>query len=136
MSDTGRSDADILRAAKARIADQGHFVAGTPAWTRDGRMVDPTSPEAWRWNARGAIHAESGIRPTPWQDRGTSKAQRLYDLLDAAVCPLAEEAATAPGMQWLRAAPDPSDNLGHALTLQAFDDAIALAESGEVVSHD
>lgn len=120
MSDE-RSNADILRAAKERIADQGHFVMGEMAWDRRGRSVDPLSEDAWRWNARGAIYRESGVRPTGWKE---TRETSLYGLLDKAARAIAERRGD-------RRLIDHADNLGHMLTLRAFDDAIAAAEKTE-----
>lgn len=113
MSDE-RTCADILRAAKVRIEDQGHFVMGELAWNRQGRKVDPLSEEAWRWNPRGALLTVA--------DRTT--ADRLYRFIDEAAWAVAK----TNGM-FYPAGTDVADNLGHALAMQAFDRAIALAEA-------
>jgi hypothetical protein len=114
MSET-RTHAEILTAAKARIADQRHFVMGALAWDRNGRLVDATSPDAWRWNPQGAIYAESDTR---------TEADRAYQLIDRA----AWEVATEQGWHF-PAGTDVADNLGHALALEMFDRAIALASA-------
>jgi hypothetical protein len=125
MSDTAtRTTAEILRAAKERIADPDHFVMGVWAWNRQGREVEPTSPDAWRWNARGAIYVESGLRPLPFKEVTQDRA--AYRLLDEA----AWVVLRAQGWN-IAIGQDPSDNLGHALTLQALEDAAVLAETDE-----
>jgi hypothetical protein len=121
MSDI-RTTAEILRAAKERIADQGHFVMGAWAWNRKGVEVDPINPAAWRWSARGAIWAESGVRPLPFKER--DRDQQAIRLLDQA-----SEALAARHDIRLPVGKDYSDNLGHALTLQALEDAAVLAEA-------
>lgn len=121
-----RTDAEILRAAAARIADRGHFVLGALAWDRAGRTVDPQSPEAWRWNARGAICAESGIRPIDCGKSSLSRpTERLYALLDAAATAVAEANEIR-----FPAGTDLADNIDHPLSLQALEDA-ARAADGE-----
>lgn len=115
---TERTHAEILRAARALIADRGHFVMGALAWNRRGRQVDPQSPDAWRWNARGAIYLESGVRPTDWK---ATPSGSLYGLLDRAAVAIAEKIGD-------RRMIDHADNLGHAFTLQALEDAAVMAE--------
>jgi hypothetical protein len=111
MSDT-RTHAEILTAAKARIADQRHFVMGALAWNRDGRMVDAASPDAWRWNPRGAIYAEIAS----WNE-----ADRAYQHIDRAAWEIVKE----QGWHFPNGT-DVADNLGHVLALEMFDRAIAL----------
>jgi hypothetical protein len=119
-----RTHAEILRAAKERISDQGHFVMGVLAWNRQGRQVEPTSPDAWRWNARGAIYAESERRPLPFKELARDWAPyRLLDRAALAIC-------NAQGW-FFPAGTNVDDNLGHALTLQALEDAAMLAEAAE-----
>lgn len=121
MIDT-KTTAEILRAAKDRIADQGHFVMGALAWDRQGRQVEATSPDAWRWSARGAIYAASGIRPLPFKELDRDRAP--YRLLNEVAWKIAE----AQGW-FFPAGTNVDDNLGHALTLQALEDAAVLAEA-------
>lgn len=106
--------ADILRAAARRIDDRQHFVMGALAWNRKGREVEPQSPDAWRWNARGALVAECGM----------TRAERLYALVQSAAKVIAEEI----GQRQLLAQ-DTTDNIGHALTLRALEDAARLSEA-------
>lgn len=128
-----RTTAEILRAAKERIADRGHFVMGATAWNRQGRQVEPTSPEAWRWNARGAIYVESGIRPMPWKEHG--RDHQIYQLLDRAARELPHERVGAWGAGDVKhdcnCLHQVDDTLGHAGTLQALEDAAVLAETDE-----
>lgn len=128
-----RTNADILRSAKARISDQRNFVMGAYAWDRKGRAVDATSSDAARWSPRGAIYAESGTRPLPFKER--DRDHTLYRLLDRAAqgVPHFRVGAWALGdvIHECRCLHDVSDNLGHALALQALDGAIALAEEAE-----
>jgi hypothetical protein len=115
MSDT-RTNAEILRAAQTRILDQRNFVMGAFAWNRQGRRVEVTAPDAARWNARGAIYAESGVHPSKWNE--SDRGHVLYQYLDRAA---REIGGNKPY--------DVADNLGHPLTLQALDRAIEIAES-------
>jgi hypothetical protein len=128
-----RTTAEILRAAKERIADQGHFVMGATAWNRQGRQVEPTSSDAWRWNARGAIYAESGIRPRPWKEHGQD--HQIYQLLDRAARGLPHERVGAWGDGDVKhncmCLHQVDDTLGHAGALQALEDAAILAEANE-----
>lgn len=119
---TDLSNADILRAAKRLIEEQSHFVMGAPAWNRKGREVDPLSPDAWRWNSRGAIWAASGVRPLAFKELAQDRL--VYRLIDESAHRIAE----TQGIR-LPVGKDMADNLGHALTLKAFDDAIASAEA-------
>jgi hypothetical protein len=119
-----KTDAEILRAAKELIADQSHFVMGVWAWDRQGREIDPTSSDAWRWNARGAIYAVSGTRPLPFKEVDQDRAP--YRLLNEVAWKIARE------QHWgFPAGTNVDDNLGHALTLQALEDAAVLAEANE-----
>ena len=93
---------------------------GCWAWNRRGQACDPLAPEAWRWNARGAIYAESGVRPT---DPKVTRSGTLYGFLDdAAEAVFAEHGLHIP-IGWEKA-----ENLGHALTLRALEAAAKLAE--------
>ena len=51
---------EILKAAKARIADKKHWCQRTLARTARGRGVHPCDPEAVSWCAVGAIYSVDG----------------------------------------------------------------------------
>jgi hypothetical protein len=119
-----RTHAEILRAAATLIEEQGHFVMGVWAWNRQGQEIEPTSPDAWRWSARGAIYAVSGRRPLPFKELARDWAPyRCLDLAALAIC-------KAQGWFFPNGT-NVDDNLGHALTLQALEDAAVLAESDD-----
>jgi len=52
--------ANILRSARARIADRKNWTTGYMARTADGTACFAESPEAVSWCALGALAAESG----------------------------------------------------------------------------
>lgn len=79
------------------------------------------SPDAWRWNARGAIWATRGVRPLVFKE--LSRDHEAYQLINEAAWNIVK----AKGWSFPNGT-NVDDNLGHALTLQAFDDAISRAE--------
>src|SRR5262245_41357598 len=57
MSMSGRRVTDVLRGARARIADVDHWTTKVQARAADGQACPPWHPAAVRWCAWGALHA-------------------------------------------------------------------------------
>lgn len=57
MGEQARTPVDILREARARIADPEHFTQGAAARSAKGRQVKATSPRAVCWCASGTVAA-------------------------------------------------------------------------------
>jgi hypothetical protein len=78
------SVADVLKAAKAKIAEDRHWTQGASARTAGiGVSCDPCSSHAVSWCVVGAIQAVVGadIRDDEDEDDNTGKAYRILDSL-------------------------------------------------------
>jgi hypothetical protein len=107
---------NILKSARARIADKRHWTRGRNALSRDRYPVVPSDPRACYWCARGAVYAET---PAWAWDVG----EAAIDMLTVAA--KAEFHCSMPERV--------NDRLGHVATLRMFDLAIAQAEAAEAV---
>lgn len=120
---TTRSNSEILMAARERIADPTHFVRGATAWDRRGHGCLPDSPDAWRWDANGALKAESG-QSIPAPKSSPSRTSVFWFLYTAA--------ADLYTGKLLEATPsEVVDRFGHSETLRMYDEAISLAREAE-----
>lgn len=97
---------EVLRRARALIADPEHWCTGD--WARDAALIGahPKDANACRWCASGALMAASD-QPDGAGWVLTAAAHSLYAAEVIAV----------------------NDDLGHAAVLAMYDRAIALAES-------
>ena len=100
------SSADILRAARARIADPKNWTQRHFARDAYGLPVMGSSADAVCWCAEGALQAE-----------GRSYASAELLILDQAAHELTNEFAA-----WV------NDHDGHSAVLKIYDRAIELAE--------
>ena len=101
--------ADILRAAKARIATPERWTRGTMARDEDGNGVASVSDHACAWCSLGAMEAEAGA----------STRARVY-----AIRALNRAIDNKPIDDW-----NDAPGRTHAEVLAAFDRAIAIAEA-------
>lgn len=118
------SPTDVLRRAKARIADPARWCQGALAsdpMRGADESVAPTAPEACAWCALGAVCAEVGAEELS-QTYGTVGGHAIMYLNAAA------------GEMYGRALPDfadvaeLNDEESHATVMHMFDLAVALAE--------
>lgn len=103
------SAADILRAARDKIAEPNHWTKGEYARDKNGNSVDAQAPDAVCWCARGAFYA---VRPHG------DNMHALVHLREAI-----HERAGHGGIVRL------NDGSDHADVLAVFDRAIQLAEA-------
>jgi hypothetical protein len=108
MSDT-RTPTEILRAARARIADTKHWTRYKAARDRHGHYVPPMSERAVRWCGAGSLNCELASCPEEAQD---------------AVWEYIQPIVGNGGGIWMV-----NDLHGHKAVLRMFDQAIALAEA-------
>ena len=101
--------ADILRAAKARIATPERWTRGRMARDEDGNGVQSVSEHACAWCSIGAVEAETGA--------STSALVRALRALNRAI-------DNKPIDDW-----NDAPGRTHAEVLAAFDRAIAIAEA-------
>lgn len=94
---------ELLKAARARIADEARWTQGELARTATGWKCKPTSPRAVRWCGMGTVMAEGSGSWRDAQDALREACLRLFR-------------KSTPGV---------NDVLGHAAMLRAFDAAIA-----------
>lgn len=99
----------VLRAARTRITPEDAFTGAHMALTARGRGIASTSPKAVRWDAYGALCAESG---TDWR-------------LEEAARQALQAAAVVMGY---RGPVDVCQNGGHGAALRMLDAAIAAEE--------
>lgn len=102
------ASADIIRAARARIADPKNWTECASARDAQGRAVSSINPKACSWCALGAVLSVS---------HGKGNAELVA--LETAVDQLFPDQVFIAGV---------NDNLGHAAVLQMYDAAIAAAE--------
>ena len=91
---------NLLRGARARITERGHWTQGTCARNRYGHKVPLHSPRAVRWCLLGALCAETGEcsvgealealrsiqrNPTQWNDEPGRKHSDVLAAFDAAI---------------------------------------------------
>lgn len=108
----------LLRAARARIADEAHFTTGVFARDRSNHPVTYISPDAIRWCAFGAIAREV------FEQRGAALDLRIPDTMRRLIC----EAGDSLYPQAGNMVPNLNDHYGHAAVLACYDLAIARAE--------
>ena len=106
-----KSGAQVLREAKAKIAEPGAWARGRFAYYECGDAAGPDYPEATCWSALGAAMAVA----CP-----ASVLCAAVDALHQAVC--------KRGFDRIAHFNDHPDTT-HEMVLSAYDDAIALAES-------
>jgi hypothetical protein len=106
---TERSTAEVLRAARAQIADRKRWCRGDLAQDADGGLVLPSSPDARRFCALGALSVAEGSA------RGYEAALLLNAVSGSSIVALNDEG------RWGR--------LAHRRVLAAYDAAIELAEA-------
>ena len=100
------TSADILRAARARIADPKNWTTNHFAKTRSGMHVFGDSPYAVCWCAIGALQAEGKGYCTAEGDLLHSASRELF----------------GSDPEWI------NDNGDHPAVLRIYDRAIELAE--------
>lgn len=102
---------ELLKAARAKIADPANWTSNTWARDKSGEPVMPQNPQACSWCARGAVEAVCD------RDHGqvTSAERWLFWAADRRF-----------GGQGVA---EINDALGHSAVLRLFDFAIAEAES-------
>lgn len=98
---------ELLKAARAKIADPANWTRFTLARNAKGVPVAPQSKKATCWCAHGALYAVGGVR-------GSVSENILYE---------------AAGDTFLADPAEVNDNLGHIQVLMVFDIAIAKAEA-------
>ncbi len=103
------ANAQILRAARARIADELHWTPWNLARDETGRAVSPKSPRAVCWCAFGALGAEGSNLDSIEAQALRKAAAKLFKTESAGYV---------------------NDVLGHAAVLAMYDAAIAAAEAG------
>jgi hypothetical protein len=117
MTDT-RSPVEILRAARARIADPSHWCRLVYAESKFGNsLADERSPRAVKWCAAGALYAE---RRGPRSRGITGAVLAARDILQKAAEPLCLTQF--------------NDERSHAAVMAMYDRAIALAEEAEAAN--
>lgn len=107
--------AEVLQKARDLIADESRWTHGKYARDALGEDVEPTSPEACKFCALGALLAVSGAQYEEEDDLPSIAALR-------AVCPVDERGRR-------RRVPSVNDLDGHAAVLALFDEAIAKAQA-------
>lgn len=107
---------EILKAARARIADRRRWVVGMRACGRRGGEVDPRSPRAVAWCASGALL--SAIR-----SKYAVSLTEAYDILEAAAIALDYESIE-----------ELNDAASHVMVMRMFDRAIAMATADEAAA--
>jgi hypothetical protein len=121
------TDVDILRAARALIADERHFTRYRMARTADDVPVSPAARTAERWCAFGAI-----IRAIADADAVASEYEPNYcHVLQSAINMRFVLDGVAMDL-WPQFAPSTfaaNDNLGHDGALKLFDAAIARLQA-------
>lgn len=108
-----RTPAEILKAARARIADPAHWCQNVNARSAKGNGVRYSSPRAVAWCAFGAINAEV-------RDPMSQAARDTQQQLDAAARGVFRRYVTAI-----------NDEGTHEDVLAMYDAAIAAAEAEE-----
>lgn len=98
---------ELLKAARAKIADPANWTRFTLARNAKGNPVAPTAKGATCWCAHGALYAVGG----------TAKSATENILYEAAGDTFHADPAEV------------NDNLGHVEVLKVFDIAIAKAEA-------
>jgi hypothetical protein len=111
-----RSTAEILRAARERIADPARWTKGTFARTEAGREVSAQAEIAVRWCARGSLYRECGSACTNTTRRAE---QTLRDVVPDIEIDLPFDVEP---IAWI------NDNGIHAHVLELYDRAISFAE--------
>ena len=106
-----KSVVQVLREAKAKIAEPGAWAQGFLAYSECGDVVDPYDPQATCWCALGAASAVACPAP----------------VLSAAGAALNQAARKRWGMSVVHFNDHPDTT--HEMVLSAYDNAIALAES-------
>lgn len=104
---------EILKAARARIAEREHWVTGIRACGPQGGRVGPRSPRAVAWCASGALVASSP--PDDWL-----VFDLAYDILEVAAIEFGYESIE-----------ELNDAASHVLVIRMFDRAIELASARE-----
>ena len=117
--------AELLRAARERIADKEHWAQGRLAVDARNREVPPNDPRAERWCAIGALCRVADAPNTSrlWTEPG---APRVYGHLIAAA-----EDELGNAQDSLEAVMGINDGPGHRAVLRLYDRAIALCEKQE-----
>ena len=105
------SSADILRAARARIADPKNWTQGEMARDGSGKACPARSPNAVCWCAMGAVKVSGADF---YSEAADLLWQVSHDLFGRGV-PYVND--------------DPDEDLGHSAVLKIYDRAIELAES-------
>lgn len=100
------SPVEILKVAKARIADPAQWCQGAMSMDSAGELVDPWHPRACVWCAAGSIWSVIGENGTFPVALHLAAIERGY-----------------PGAQLL------NDMTSHADAVRMFDRAIAIAEA-------
>lgn len=113
---TERSTAEILRAARERIADPERWGKGAFAYDGLGQSVGPWREAAVCWCARGAVHRECGSASSRSAHRAEETLTEAVERLEFDVPDDAEPIA------WV------NDHHDHEVVLALFDRAIELAE--------
>jgi len=101
------SVADVLRAARAKIAEPEHWAKGADALNAAGKWADPLSADAVSWCAIGAL----GVSGRYWMQACDLMESLLPDSCDRDVARFNDDPTTT-----------------HADILALFDRAIAAAE--------
>lgn len=104
---------DVLREAKALIAEPWRWCTMMSAVDADGGLVDPRSEDAIRWCAIGAIARVAGIC--------VEHASNRFPQIHSAAAVVAPDCGTNASIL--------NDRGNHADVMAMFDSAIALAEA-------
>lgn len=120
--------AEILRSARAIIADPEHWTVGELAITNTGMPVAPDDPYAYAFCAQGAVYRALGIgRP----DQVSIRAVRALNKQLPACVFLTDFNDDDEAHRDDGDTDDGASAKAHAAVLAVFDRAIAAAERGE-----
>lgn len=107
-----RTASEILRAAKAKIAEPSRWVKGAPALNADGSAVDPWRGHAVCWCVNGAL----------------VEVTRTGELMQSRASFILSQCARRRGYETASRLNDAPETT-HADVMALFDEAIAWAES-------
>lgn len=124
------ADIDLLRRARARIADPARWCQGHEALDATMEQVAPNDPRAVYWCAVGALRAEFAMVD---MEKFEADGSTELDALDEFAADYVEGHVTDSDLaEWVLSRPglaDINDQCSHAAVLAIYDAAIAAAEA-------
>ena len=120
--------AELLRNARALLADEAHWTRGAAARDRDGNKVGATDARACCWCALGAFERVAQDSAEP---RGDLVALDALDALEQAADAIVRNDMDNPFLQGGVVYINDCYPHGHADVLALYDDAVALCEKQE-----